>query len=133
MALRISVDLDGLRWADLFRFVELARNGGVAPVDLVDVRTFGTDGTPVSLAARIFTDPNVAAPAATTPPGVASAPPPAGPNGTQYVPFDRGSSRISSGLSAPQVDSAFVDEFPRLEDGLVRPGRRGEDPSPERS
>lgn len=131
MALRISVDLDGLRWADLFRFVELARNGGVSPADPVDVRTFGTDGTPVSLAARIFTDPNVA-PAPALPPGGPPAPP-GGPNGAQYAPFDRGATRLPAGLPVPQVDSAFVDEFPRLEDGLVRPGRRGEDPSAERS
>jgi hypothetical protein len=54
MALRISVDLDGLRWADLFRFVDLARNGGIGPDDQVDVITYGSDPMSVSLSARIF-------------------------------------------------------------------------------
>ncbi|MBX6391643.1 MAG: hypothetical protein IRZ08_22095 [Frankia sp.] len=54
MALRISVDLDGLRWADLFRFVDLARNGGIGPDDTVDVITYGSDPMSVSLSARIF-------------------------------------------------------------------------------
>jgi hypothetical protein len=53
MALRISVDLDGLRWADLFRFVDLARNGGIGPDDTVDVITYGSDPMSVSLSARI--------------------------------------------------------------------------------
>lgn len=54
MALRISVDLDGLRWADLFRFVDLARNGGIGPDDQVDVITYGSDPMSVSLSARIY-------------------------------------------------------------------------------
>jgi hypothetical protein len=54
MALRISVDLDGLRWADLFRFVDLARNGGIEPDDQVDVITYGSDPLSVSLSARIY-------------------------------------------------------------------------------
>jgi len=54
MALRISVDLDGLRWADLFRFVDLARNGGIGPDDQVDVITYGSDPMSVSLSARIL-------------------------------------------------------------------------------
>jgi len=54
MALRISVDLDGLRWADLFRFVDLARNGGISADDQVDVITYGSDPLSVSLSARIY-------------------------------------------------------------------------------
>jgi hypothetical protein len=54
MALRISVDLDGLRWADLFRFVDLARNGGISAEDQVDVITYGSDPMSVSLSARIY-------------------------------------------------------------------------------
>ena len=54
MALRISVDLDGLRWADLFRFVDLARSGGIGPDDQVDVITYGSDPMSVSLSARIY-------------------------------------------------------------------------------
>lgn len=54
MALRISVDLDGLRWADLFRFVDLARNGGIGPDDQVDVISYGSDPMSVSLSARIY-------------------------------------------------------------------------------
>ncbi|MCM3885425.1 hypothetical protein [Frankia sp. R82] len=54
MALRISVDLDGLRWADLFRFVDLARNGGIGAEDQVDVITYGSDPMSVSLSARIY-------------------------------------------------------------------------------
>jgi hypothetical protein len=54
MALRISVDLDGLRWADLFRFVDLARNGGISADDQVDVITYGSDPMSVSLSARIY-------------------------------------------------------------------------------
>ncbi|WP_250285734.1 hypothetical protein [Frankia sp. CiP1_Cm_nod2] len=54
MALRISVDLDGLRWADLFRFVDLARNGGIGADDQVDVITYGNDPLSVSLSARIY-------------------------------------------------------------------------------
>lgn len=54
MALRISVDLEGLRWADLFRFVDLARNGGIGPEDQVDVITYGSDPMSVSLSARIY-------------------------------------------------------------------------------
>jgi hypothetical protein len=54
MALRISVDLDGLRWADLFRFVDLARNGGIGADDQVDVITYGSDPMSVSLSARIY-------------------------------------------------------------------------------
>src|SRR5215471_12407218 len=54
MALRISVDLDGLRWADLYRFVDLARNGGIEPDDQVDVITYGSDPLSVSLSARIY-------------------------------------------------------------------------------
>jgi hypothetical protein len=54
MALRISVDLDGLRWADLYRFVDLARNGGIGPDDQVDVITYGSDPMSVSLSARIY-------------------------------------------------------------------------------
>lgn len=54
MALRISVDLDGLRWADLFRFVDLARGGGISAEDQVDVITYGSDPMSVSLSARIY-------------------------------------------------------------------------------
>ncbi|EFC79991.1 hypothetical protein [Parafrankia sp. EUN1f] len=54
MALRISVDLEGLRWADLFRFVDLARSGGIGPDDQVDVITYGSDPMSVSLSARIY-------------------------------------------------------------------------------
>lgn len=54
MALRISVDLDGLRWADLFRFVDLARSGGIEADDQVDVITYGSDPLSVSLSARIY-------------------------------------------------------------------------------
>ncbi len=54
MALRISVDLDGLRWADLFRFVDLARSGGIGADDQVDVITYGSDPMSVSLSARIY-------------------------------------------------------------------------------
>ncbi|MCK9900078.1 hypothetical protein CC117_05180 [Parafrankia colletiae] len=54
MALRISVDLEGLRWADLFRFVDLARSGGIGPEDQVDVITYGSDPMSVSLSARIY-------------------------------------------------------------------------------
>ncbi|KDA43381.1 hypothetical protein [Frankia sp. BMG5.23] len=54
MALRISVDLDGLRWADLFRFVDLARSGGISAEDQVDVITYGSDPMSVSLSARIY-------------------------------------------------------------------------------
>ncbi|AEH08793.1 MULTISPECIES: hypothetical protein [Protofrankia] len=54
MALRISVDLDDLRWADLFRFVDLARNCGIGADDPVDVITYGNDPLSVSLSARIY-------------------------------------------------------------------------------
>ncbi|WP_322753015.1 hypothetical protein [Frankia sp. Cas3] len=93
MALRISVDLDGLRWADLFRFVDLARNGGIGPDDQVDVITYGSDPLSVSLSARIYPsdnfgsgDPELANETTGRSGAPAVAPPPAmpSPNGSSF-------------------------------------------------
>ncbi len=214
MALRISVDLDGLRWADLFRFVDLARNGGIEPDDQVDVITYGSDPLSVSLSARIYpgadtfsalesglggsevTGGNEGALAVAPPPP--SAPPagnsfgyeapherPGGPppnfpsfdphadrvasagngsafaayqnqpdrsapagNGTSFPPFEGQPDRLPSSSpngqsfagfetvfdrsnkeagGPPAVDSPYMEEFARLQEGLMRPVRRGDD------
>jgi hypothetical protein len=217
MALRISVDLDGLRWADLFRFVDLARNGGIGPDDQVDVITYGSDPMSVSLSARIFpqTDTFLAvepdgaadtlrsAPLSISPapsPSNGSAPfgydapadrPPSS-NGSHYPAFDNAPERPSSpppsGLSYPAydapadrgapppggshyaqfdnsqpdrlggggpyagfepafdrgvpgkelpagspVDSPYIEEFARLQEGLMRQVRRNDEVRPERA
>jgi hypothetical protein len=215
MALRISVDLDGLRWADLFRFVDLARNGGIGPDDQVDVITYGSDPMSVSLSARIFpqTDSFLAvesdgaaealrsaplsispAPASNTGspqfsydtagdrpspngshyPGFDNAPerptspPPSGlsypsydapadrggpaPGGNHYPSFDNGQQeRMSGGPYAGfepafdrgtpvkdlpggnPADSPYVEEFARLQEGLMRQVRRNDEVRPERA
>ncbi|WP_239307889.1 MULTISPECIES: hypothetical protein [unclassified Frankia] len=224
MALRISVDLDGLRWADLFRFVDLARNGGIGPEDQVDVITYGSDPLSVSLSARIYPSDSFgpgdqelgneaagrsSAPAGTPPVATASpngssfgydvtpgergaaangahypafeAPgerpgpstpslpsfggydgqgdrggPPAA-SGTHYPAFDgQGGDRIGpggaggqfagfepvfdrqGGVKEPgaggqgQVESPYIEEFARLQEGLMRQARRPEEVRPER-
>jgi hypothetical protein len=214
MALRISVDLDGLRWADLFRFVDLARNGGIEPDDQVDVITYGSDPLSVSLSARIYpgadtfsaleadlvgdgahrnegtlavTPPPVGGPPAPTSFGYEapherpSGPPPnfpsfdphadrvapaangsafaayqnqpdrsvAASNGSAFPPFEGQPDRLASssqngqsfagfetvfdrsnkdGGGAPAaVDSPYMEEFARLQEGLMRPVRRGDE------
>ncbi|WP_131765817.1 hypothetical protein [Candidatus Protofrankia californiensis] len=129
MALRISVDLDGLRWADLFRFVDLARNGGIGPEDQVDVITYGSDPLSVSLSARIYPPADVFGPGEAElggesagrsgMPAVAAAPspngssfgydPPAdergsGGNGTHYPAFEAAGERPGQG-GAPNLPS----------------------------
>jgi hypothetical protein len=225
MALRISVDLDGLRWADLFRFVDLARNGGIGPDDQVDVITYGSDPMSVSLSARIYPasdsflsmDSDIGgsgdslsragAPVAVNPPnptangsafgydapvergasangshyptfegGQERPSPPAGgnlpayaqgfdhnqersnsqaaANGTHYPAFDNSSERLPAapgqfagfetvydraqppkeppGQSGGGVDSPYVEEFARLQEGLMRQVRRSDEVRPER-
>jgi hypothetical protein len=220
MALRISVDLDGLRWADLFRFVDLARNGGISAEDQVDVITYGSDPMSVSLSARIYPAsdglltteqpdtsgdslrgaplsiaPGVAnangaaygydagsADRAPSPNGThypafdnvqdraaASAPPsmppygpgydapgdrgvpPAGghypafdgqpdrmpPNGggqfAGFEPFDRSAPGKEPGGAPGQVESPYIEEFARLQEGLMRQVRRTDEVRPDRS
>jgi hypothetical protein len=219
MALRISVDLDGLRWADLFRFVDLARNGGISADDQVDVITYGSDPLSVSLSARIYpaseaflssldhdlagSEPasrgNVPA-VAPPPPAVNGAgfgydqvperpgangahypafeggdrpgggnlpafngyepgeqrPPAPAPNGGHYPSFDPQTERLSPGNGGGQfagfepvfdrngnakdpsagaqgqVDSPYLEEFARLQEGLMRQVRRPDEARPER-
>ncbi len=220
MALRISVDLDGLRWADLFRFVDLARNGGISAEDQVDVITYGSDPMSVSLSARIYpatesflsTEPSDAsgdglrgaplsiAPGAAAPNGSGfaydggSAERNAAQNGTHYPAFDNGQERAGApgagslppyrpGYDAPtdrggpapgghyptfdgqpdrmppngggqfagfepfdrsgpgkepggapgQVESPYIEEFARLQEGLMRQVRRTDEVRPDRS
>ncbi|OHV38068.1 MULTISPECIES: hypothetical protein [Pseudofrankia] len=217
MALRISVDLDGLRWADLFRFVDLARNGGIGPDDQVDVITYGSDPMSVSLSARIFpqtdgflsNEPEAGAdalrsaplsispapssngsspfgydggndrPAAPAgahypsfdgPPERPPTPPPNGmpnypayeapperggpsgqggghypsfdggqpdrPSGGPYAGFEPAFDRGQPGKDLPgapnQGDSPYIEEFARLQEGLMRQVRRGDEVRPER-
>ncbi|SNQ50712.1 conserved hypothetical protein [Frankia canadensis] len=146
MALRISVDLDGLRWADLFRFVDLARNGGISAEDQVDVITYGSDPMSVSLSARIYpasegflsTDQSEAAgeamrsaplsiaPGATSPNGSSfgydsgAAERPPSPNGSHYPAFDSGQERPA----APVAPS-----MPPYGPGYDAPGDRGLPPN----
>lgn|GEM_PF-3187290 len=222
MALRISVDLDGLRWADLFRFVDLARNGGIGPDDQVDVITYGSDPMSVSLSARIFpqTDGFLsveqdagaeslrAAPLSISPapasngstpfgyeggadrpapaggshypsfdgaperPSTPPPPPPSGmpnypayeapadrgvpsgqagghyppfdggqpdrlPNGGPYAGFEPAFDRGQPGKDLPgganPADSPYIEEFARLQEGLMRQVRRGDEVRPERA
>ncbi|EIV93734.1 hypothetical protein [Frankia sp. QA3] len=220
MALRISVDLDGLRWADLFRFVDLARNGGISAEDQVDVITYGSDPMSVSLSARIYPAsegflsaeqsdasgdslrgaPLSIAPGTSTPNGSGfaydggSAERNAAPNGTHYPSFDNGQDRAAAagggglppygpGYDAPadrgvpasgghypafdgqpdrmppngsgqfagfepfdrsgpgkepvgapgQVESPYIEEFARLQEGLMRQVRRTDEVRPDRS
>ncbi|MBL7489553.1 hypothetical protein I6A60_39675 [Frankia sp. AgB1.9] len=217
MALRISVDLDGLRWADLFRFVDLARNGGIGPDDQVDVITYGSDPMSVSLSARIFpqtdgflaVEPDggsdalrssplsiSAAPATNgsapfgyesapdrsapsngshypafdnAPPERPSSPPPSYPaydapadrgapqqGGNHYPSFDNGQpdrlpgggggspyagfepafDRGAPGKELPggnPADSPYIEEFARLQEGLMRQVRRNDEVRPERA
>jgi hypothetical protein len=221
MALRISVDLDGLRWADLFRFVDLARNGGIGAEDQVDVITYGSDPLSVSLSARIYPPADAFAPGETdgseasgrggssgapangsqssngssfaydppaadragsaagthypafeapgertgqAAPGLPSfgggydAPPERNaapqPNSAHYPAFDTGGDRMAagggqfagfepvfdrqggpkeSGAPAPgQIDSPYIEEFARLQEGLMRQVRRPDEVRPER-
>jgi hypothetical protein len=222
MALRISVDLDGLRWADLFRFVDLARNGGISADDQVDVITYGSDPLSVSLSARIYPPsegflssldhelpsaepvsrgnvpavaPPPAAPGGPTfgydgpserapapgggthypafessdrPAGTPNLPgfngyepgeprPPApSPNGGHYPAFDPQTERINPGNGGGQfagfepvfdrngnakdpsagaqgpVDSPYLEEFARLQEGLMRQVRRPDEVRPDR-
>jgi hypothetical protein len=156
MALRISVDLDGLRWADLFRFVDLARSGGVGPDDQVDVISYGSDSLATSLSARIYPSAEglLAAagafdssasnppPSQVEPPtrdsGLPS-PPPLSSNGQHFAPFEPTFERSSASKSRgeglgqpPHVESPYVDEFTRLQEGLMRPVRRVEDAGSDR-
>jgi hypothetical protein len=221
MALRISVDLDGLRWADLFRFVDLARNGGISAEDQVDVITYGSDPMSVSLSARIYpasegflsteqseaaNDAMRGAPLSIAPgapaangaafgyeSGTAERPPSA--NGTHYPAFDNGQERAAapgapsmppygpgydtpSDRGVPQsagghypafdgqpdrmppngsgqfagfepfdrsapgkdpqgapggVESPYIEEFARLQEGLMRQVRRTDEVRPDRS
>jgi len=218
MALRISVDLDGLRWADLFRFVDLARNGGIGPDDQVDVITYGSDPMSVSLSARIFpqtegflaVEPEAAAadgrsaPLSISPapssngsapfgydngversvqppsphypsfdgaPERPSSPPPTGmpnypayeappergapsgqgghypsfdngqqdrlPGGGPYAGFEPAFDRGQPGKEMPgppnPADSPYIEEFARLQEGLMRQVRRGDEVRPERA
>ena len=217
MALRISVDLDGLRWADLFRFVDLARNGGISADETVDVITYGSDPMSVSLSARIFPQsdtfltpeqeaaaealrsaplsispapssgqaspygydntPDRAAPPSTSPyppfegvqerpagpaptvmpsyPGYdapADRPAPGGPGG-HYPAFDNGQpDRLGAAgqyagfepmfdrgqpgkelQGGPGGESPYVEEFARLQEGLMRQVRRNDEVRPERA
>ncbi|MBL7498213.1 hypothetical protein I6A84_18085 [Frankia sp. CNm7] len=214
MALRISVDLDGLRWADLFRFVDLARNGGIGPDDQVDVITYGSDPMSVSLSARIFPQSDgflsgeqesgaealrsaplsinpapssngsspygydAAADRAQSPNGAhypsfdgaperPSTPPsnypayeapsdrgaPGGQGGSHYPSFDNGQpermagggqyagfepvfDRGAPGKELPgsnPADSPYIEEFARLQEGLMRQVRRNDEVRPERA
>ncbi|MCM3924493.1 hypothetical protein ND748_22860 [Frankia sp. AiPs1] len=220
MALRISVDLDGLRWADLFRFVDLARNGGISADDQVDVITYGSDPMSVSLSARIYPatesflsseqpeasgDGLRGAPLSISPGSAApngsgfaydggSAERNAAQNGTHYPAFDNGQDRAGApgggslppygpGYDAPtdrggpapgghypafdgqpdrmspngggqfagfepfdrsgpgkepggapgQVESPYIEEFARLQEGLMRQVRRTDEVRPDRS
>jgi hypothetical protein len=223
MALRISVDLDGLRWADLFRFVDLARNGGIGPEDQVDVITYGSDPMSVSLSARIYPASDsflsldsdggageslgrVGAPLAVNPPSASSngstfgydsgvdrnasangshypafespqerpstapggslpaysqgydhnaeRPAQQASNGSHYPAFDGQSERMpatpsqfagfetvydrtqppkeSAGQANGGVDSPYVEEFARLQEGLMRQVRRSDEVRPDR-
>jgi hypothetical protein len=213
MALRISVDLDGLRWADLFRFVDLARNGGIGPDDQVDVITYGSDPMSVSLSARILAQSDGFGPAESdgaseplrsAPLSISPAPSangsaqfgydnqperPGSPNGAHYpafdnaperpttpppsypayeAPADRGApaqgashypsfdngqpDRLNGGgpyagfepafdrgapgkelPSGNPADSPYIEEFARLQEGLMRQVRRGDEVRPERA
>jgi hypothetical protein len=220
MALRISVDLDGLRWADLFRFVDLARNGGISAEDQVDVITYGSDPMSVSLSARIYPAtesflsseqpeasgdglrgaPLSIAPGSAAPNGSGfaydggSAERNGAQNGTHYPAFDNGQDRAGAGgggslppygpgYDAPtdrggpapgghypafdgqpdrmspngggqfagfepfdrsgpgkepggapgQVESPYIEEFARLQEGLMRQVRRTDEVRPDRS
>ncbi|WP_131745893.1 hypothetical protein [Frankia sp. Cppng1_Ct_nod] len=225
MALRISVDLDGLRWVDLFRFVDLARNGGIGPDDQVDVITYGSDPLSVSLSARIYPPADAFGPAdaeiinePTSRPAIPAVAPPQGPpapngspfgydappgergpagngahyptfeapgerqgqgtpnlpsfsggydgqgdrnapplpGGTHYPPFDGQGERLGPGGPAgqfagfepvfdrqggtkepgpggqSQVESPYIEEFARLQEGLMRQARRPDEVRPER-